>query len=458
MSYGCLVSVVNLAKYDVQISVSLVDDNNWEKSLSPRQLNGATVEGNSSKEVHVEVVNGQASAKFNVTFTIPNVGTVETTVDALDVINGGKRQGYLCAGGTAVDKYWVIEAQYDKQSWDNNGYGWRHLSVIILPKVDPRNWMARLPDDYTINQLTVPGSHDTGTAAITGRADNSVARARICQGLSISQQLNIGIRFLDIRVNKSRNFEIMHEGTPTATWFWDDCLIPVMTFLNENPNETVLLCVKDEHGSTNEFHDDILQMLAAAPYQYIKSRVCTSHVPPKLGDLRGKLVLLRRYWIDPDHNKHKVDDADSGFGLTDFKDANGGLYAWPDNSDTFAEVGDGNVVLQQPGNTPCVIQDWYNLGTRMQASKVGLIIKYLDAAKNSLPHAWFINFASCTALGHVWDDPRSFAVGEDGINAALITYLVTRGIGRYGIVPMDFVGNAPEEVLINLLINSNPLQ
>lgn len=453
MSSGCLVSVVNLAKHDVQLSVSPIDNKNWEKSLSPSQLNGATVEGNSSKEVHVEVVDGQTSAKFNVTFTIPNVGTVEATVDALDVINGGKRQGYLCAGGTAVDKYWAIEAQYDKQNGDNNGYGWRHLSVIILPKVDSRNWMARLPDDLTLNQLTVPGSHETGTAAITSREDDILARSRICQGLSISQQLNIGIRFLDIRVNKSRNFEIMHEGTPTATWFWDDCLFPVMNFLNENPNETVLMCVKDESGLNDDLNDDILQMLATAPYQYIKSRVCTDAVPPKLGDLRGKLVLLRRYWIDS-----KAGGADSGFGLTDFKDANGGTHTWPDNSDTFTDVGDGNVVLQQPGNTPCVIQDRYNLKTEMQASKVDLIIKYLDAAKNSLPHAWFINFTSCIALGHYWDDPRNFAVGEDGINAALITYMVTRGIGRYGIIPMDYVGNAPEEILINLLINSNPLQ
>lgn len=458
MSYGCLISVVNLATDKVSVTVSLSDAANWEGDNTPLQLNGNHLAGNSSREIHAEVANGQDSAGFSIVFTIADVGTVETTANAHPVIDGSKRQGYLVpTGGTAMDKYWVIEAQYDKQPWDKNTYHWRHLSVIIMPRRDARTWMSRLPDDITLNQLTIPGSHDTGTAAITSREDNSVARSRICQGLGIAQQLDIGIRFLDIRVNKDHGFEIMHEGTATSTWFWSDCLLPVMEFLNANPTETVLMCVKDEHGSTDAFHDDILRMLARAPYQQIRSRVFTAHVPPALGELRGKLVLLRRYWIDPRTNNHRESGPDSGLGLTGFKDAQGNAYTWPANSDTFADLGQENVVYQQPGGLPFAIQDWYDLQTRVQASKVGLIIKYLDAAKAGFGATWFINFASCTASGHSWDDPRAFAVGEDGINAAIITYLVTRGRARYGIIPMDFVGNPPEEVLVNLLLNNNPL-
>ncbi|WP_414447103.1 phosphatidylinositol-specific phospholipase C domain-containing protein [Burkholderia sp. 22PA0099] len=461
MSYGCQIGVVNLGTQSVKVEVSLENKNDWELDnqgnpvAAPTQLNGLALAGNGRHEVHAEIANGQSSAKFLVTFRFDNGEAVEAWVDARQVVDGGKRQGCLAAYGQAAGRCWMIEAQYDKQPWDTYSWNWRHLTVVVMPKADTRSWISRLPDSVRLHELTLPGSHDTGTAAITSREDDAVARSRICQGLSISQQLAAGIRFLDIRINKSLRFEIMHESTPTALWFWNDCVRPVVEFLQANSHEVVVMCVKDEHGSTDGFHDAILDFFAKAPYQDVVSHVSTSQVPPTLGDLRGKLVLLRRYWIDPATNHNKVGDPNSGVGLTEFKDANGNIHPWPKNSDTFDQFGDGNVVHQQPGNLPFAIQDWYDLQTRMMASKVELIVKYLDYARNKLPDAWFVNFTSCTASGHGWDDPRAFAVGEDGINAALVTYLITHGKGRYGTIPMDYVGNPPEEILIDLMINSN---
>jgi hypothetical protein len=245
----------------------------------------------------------------------------------------------------------------------------------------------------------------------------------------------------------------MHEDTATGLFFMNDCLLPIVNFLAENPSEIVLLCIKDEHGSTAGFHDGILEMLDQLSPRY----VFTGKVPDKIGKLRQKLVLVRRYWIDPDTNHNKADGANSGLGLHEFNskpDGTGTKYEFPPNSDTFAELGDGNIFYQQSGGLPFAIQDWYDLQTSYMSSKIALIYKYLDAAKDTLPGTWFLNFSSCSTSARA-DDPKDFAVGETNINDALFLYAITRGKGRYGIIPMDFAACPPEEATVNLLINCN---
>lgn len=308
--------------------------------------------------------------------------------------------------------------------------------------------MSLLKPDVLLRDLTIPGSHDSGSYPISG--------IRQCQSMDIETQLNLGVRFLDIRVNKSRNWEIMHEDTPTGKYFGPDCVDVVKAFLDANPVETVLMCVKDEHGSTDQFHDDVLTTLGAT------GRLSATQAPMALGtpghepNLRGKIVLVRRYWIDPNTNTHLESGPDSGLGLRDFKaSATGAACGFPSNSDTFDQFKNDNAyVLQQPGGEPFAIQDWYDLQSSFQPSKIALIYKYLDAAATRLSGTWFLNFASTTASGHAWDHPWDFAVGMDNINAAIFTYLVTHGVGRYGTIPMDFVGEEPRGVLA-LLINTN---
>jgi len=447
---------MNFTSERLKLGANVKDPSNWEPgSVTPNHLNGLPLEPGGTTQLHVEIANGQTSAKFDIAFVFPAGDNVYAEADAWPVVNNGKRQGYLWSqtGSGTPNHYRILEAQYDAQPHDpNHGFNWRHLAIVILPKRDPRRWMADLPDDTKLNTLTIPGSHDTGTSAIAGRVTDLIVRSRICQNLSITQQLNVGVRFLDIRLDKDYGYEICHQDTMTALWMYKDCLVPVVDFLNENPTEAVVMSIQSDHGTTNAFHDDFLNMVAAAPFH---TRILFDFVPLPLKDCRAKIVVLRRYWIDPKTNRHTPEESGAGFAFHEFKDQAGNSVGWPDNSDTFKIYGDGEVIRQQIGNQPVAIQDMYNLGTWMMASKVELIRKYLDAAKNTLPAAYFLNFTSCMATGHAWDDPRSFAVGENGINAALMTYMVINGAGRYGILPMDFVATPPEEALVDLLISTN---
>ena len=56
-------------------------------------------------------------------------------------------------------------------------------------------WMSKVDDNKKIVELSIPGTHDSG-------ATHSIFDvAGKCQDLSIKQQLKIGVRFFDIRLD-----------------------------------------------------------------------------------------------------------------------------------------------------------------------------------------------------------------------------------------------------------------
>lgn len=93
------------------------------------------------------------------------------------------------------------------------------------------NWMGAVVDQSTkLTGLTIPGTHDSGTCGLD-RA--SVSR---CQEKTISEQLDHGIRFLDIRLvpeerNSVQDCQLYHGTTPLGIWF-SDVLAVCKTFLS----------------------------------------------------------------------------------------------------------------------------------------------------------------------------------------------------------------------------------
>ena len=54
-------------------------------------------------------------------------------------------------------------------------------------------WMSKLSDDTALRDVSMPGSHDTMALYSIGNL------AGQCQSLSLKDQLNLGVRFLDIQ-------------------------------------------------------------------------------------------------------------------------------------------------------------------------------------------------------------------------------------------------------------------
>ena len=82
------------------------------------------------------------------------------------------------------------------------------ISVNVLPKMYSDNkkmemtgqfWMSRLADDISLSDLNIPGTHNSAA-----RYEPFPKTAK-CQRLSLTAQLQAGVRFFDIRCHHKKD-------------------------------------------------------------------------------------------------------------------------------------------------------------------------------------------------------------------------------------------------------------
>lgn len=88
--------------------------------------------------------------------------------------------------------------------------------------------MSDLDDNMLLSNLTIPGSHNTGTFACP-----KVCIINQCQAWDVKNQLSAGIRYLDFRVNEKAPLTIYHGPFVITELF--PMLVHVGEFLKENP-------------------------------------------------------------------------------------------------------------------------------------------------------------------------------------------------------------------------------
>ncbi|MGO4222585.1 phosphatidylinositol-specific phospholipase C domain-containing protein [Lysobacter sp. TAF61] len=145
-------------------------------------------------------------------------------------------------------------------------------------------WMAEIDGERTIRSLSLPGTH--GSAALHG---GHIVQD---QTLTLTQQLNGGIRLLDLRLRHIENVFALHHGLVFQEKFFGDALNEIQTFLRTYPTETVFVRVKEEYKparnnrsfeATFQTYFDRYKSIIAVPENGMQTR---------LDDLRGKLVFL----------------------------------------------------------------------------------------------------------------------------------------------------------------------
>ena len=158
------------------------------------------------------------------------------------------------------------------------------------------NWMKDLNDEMLISEVVLPGSHDT--AAI--KSDLSYFTK--CQSLNVKEQLNSGFRYLDIRLDLTEDDQIMlmhgwchcrvHNFPLSSLLYLDKILKDCYEFLDENPTECIVFTVKSENSKTDVAK---LQILLDNLIKTNEKYWLLTDKLPKVGELRGKMLLLRRY-------------------------------------------------------------------------------------------------------------------------------------------------------------------
>ncbi|MGO4957843.1 phosphatidylinositol-specific phospholipase C domain-containing protein [Luteococcus sp. Sow4_B9] len=167
------------------------------------------------------------------------------------------------------------------------------------PLVESTEWMGALDPSLRLDALTIPGTHNSGAT----RGGRWVA----CQHHGIRDQLDAGVRYLDIRVRLLRGGFRVHHNQFFQRLTLDEVLEVCQDFLQQHPTESVLLCLTQEFSRA-----DAAQL--ARTWARLRTRfpglLHESRRTPTLGHARGQVVVVTRSagFAGLDHRSWQVSD------------------------------------------------------------------------------------------------------------------------------------------------------
>lgn len=149
------------------------------------------------------------------------------------------------------------------------------------------DWMSRLDDSLALNELSIPATHDSGaTISLLGISGQ-------CQKTTIKEQLDMGVRFLDIRLRLVNDELNVVHGIVDQNLTFESVLKDISKFIEDYPSEFIIMSIKqddDPKDSTLNFHEKVEADLAKYPL------ISTNReFPESVGEARGKIFILARY-------------------------------------------------------------------------------------------------------------------------------------------------------------------
>ncbi|XP_026858143.2 1-phosphatidylinositol phosphodiesterase [Electrophorus electricus] len=146
------------------------------------------------------------------------------------------------------------------------------------------SWMANIPDNRPLCEVTIPGTHNS--MALYG---GFLAQ---CNSWPLAQQLQAGVRFLDVRVRHIQGNLTIYHGVLYQWAHFGEVLEDVAAFLKQNPTETVLMRLREELSETR----DIYRAVVTYVHQYAHwDLLWHSQLMPTMGEARGKLIILQDF-------------------------------------------------------------------------------------------------------------------------------------------------------------------
>lgn len=327
----------------------------------------------------------------------------------------------------------TVFAHYDRSYWHEE----KETTQFIEQYTE---WMSTIPDDRKLSQLSIPGTHDT----MAHRSNLPFLNIVRTQTMDLKQQLNSGIRYLDIRIAYHQDYFELYHGAVKLRYRLEDVFEIVKDYLTKYPSETILMRIKQEHTHANDLEMKLLFDKYYKKYQSLfwDKNQSIHKDNPTLKEIRGKIVLL------PD-----VFSIDQGINYRSI-----------------------------------VKQDQYNLRSNWDLyNKWEAIKKHLNVANTASRQLIFMNYLSGSggampyfvASGHVTTATKSSRLSTglteplfrnrypefprlgkfgifstiyfEGMNTLTADYLINQSINRAGIVVADF----PGEKLIDAIIQVN---
>lgn len=160
----------------------------------------------------------------------------------------------------------------------------------------------KYPDSKKISEINLFGTHDSLTAFV------DMEKVCRCQTLTLREQFSLGVRLIDVRLNRKKDgFYLVHSladcyenKDKKVPMPFSSVLKDCFDFLKENPDEFIVMSVKQDRGIQNRF------FFPAFYSQYIRGNEEKWYLGseiPSVSECRGKIVLMRRCKLMPNFRK-----------------------------------------------------------------------------------------------------------------------------------------------------------
>jgi len=162
-----------------------------------------------------------------------------------------------------------------------------------------QSWMANISDEALVKDIAIAGSNDAGLS--------TASRSAKTQHFTTGQQLDMGVRYLELNVRKKGDDLLAFYGSHTGESI-DDVLAGVLAFLKAHNTETVIL---DFAGFNNQPQQQLLELIKKyfvpnGSYTYIVRNIATSVLDSEFFDTltlsraRGRVIVF----MDGDGNDY----------------------------------------------------------------------------------------------------------------------------------------------------------
>ena len=399
--------------------------------------------------------------QFDGTYIIRDRIYTKNGINYLAIESKGKDQdnNKICQKKYSIP--WELELvgySMDKTNATVSSIDWTTYSSYV----DGTCWMSHVEGNKYLDELSIPGTHDSGTCSVDNDTEPQSSQAK-CQQDYIPTQLLEGIRYFDIRLGKGNDPGIDHGSCYLLKkdghfMHLSDVVGYFKKFLNENPSEALIMLVS---RGNNEATDESLTTAFAKVLDDNPKLFYTSSRIPTLHEVRGKIVLLRRFRLAG----NSVSGHTWGLDLTEWDDK---IKAHSDSA-TMCLVQDargfeaaGETGDKEPYCTKVYAQDKYKLTGTDKLSWVDNALKETSgrtrnevdveddngAKEKVLERCWSINYTSCTGLSHGGNPFTSARVVNEHlykspyINPSGIEDTKSDYLKHIGIIASDFVDAA----------------
>ena len=314
--------------------------------------------------------------------------------------------------------YWDMEI-VGVDNYGSDGTAFDYNVINQYSSFPGANWMKDLSDSAKVTEISIPGTHDSGTCHTYGDIEPQTSFTA-CQQYYIREQLAAGARFFDIRMGIDGVSEldpyINHGGTVCETengltLQLSQVISYFRRFLDANPSEFVIMLASHSGGDTKNQANSLHKYIEQYPDLFYIQK---DNTIPTVGELRGKIYLM-----------HRLNLEGTGYGETDL---GVNLSSW--GSYDYATSDHNPVQISSPNFGEVFVQDRYDTNAD---GKFPYIVATMDAADAGSRDALYINYTSCTK-----NNPFTAA---RNVNNRLYyeAPLYNHFLGHIGILVMDFM-------------------